>query len=287
VKETPPFLLRPFPEWDGRVRAAFTTRYAPGPPVSPPGKPGIPETGPQGRSSGSYANLNLGFSCGDDPARVSGNWSTVLSASGLEGKTLVIPRMVHGDAMIDVDSLADPPHASTMAAMERPGNPALLHPADADALCTRSACRVLAVTMADCLTALIYDPVSGTAAAVHAGWRGTRAGILGKALRTLAESGRILPGKTLVAFGPCLRPESLEVGPEVAADLDPAYITRIGDRYFFDMPGANRAQAITAGIGPENIRDLGGCTLREPERYFSYRRDGQASGRLAAFISLL
>jgi polyphenol oxidase len=286
VKETPPFLLRPFPEWDDRVRAAFTTRYAPGAPHTGPGN-AEPESGWRGGSSGSYANLNLGFSCGDDPARVSGNWSTVLAASGLEGKTLVIPRMVHGDAMIDADALADPPPASAMAVSERTGNLPRLHPADADALCTRSSRRVLAVTMADCLTALIYDPVSGTAAAVHAGWRGTRARILGKALRTLAESGRILPGKTLVAFGPCLRPESLEVGAEVAAALDPAFIARNGNRFFFDLPGSNRAQAITAGIGPENIRDLGGCTLQEPERYFSYRRDGQASGRLAAFISLL
>ncbi|MDQ3000892.1 MAG: polyphenol oxidase family protein [Fibrobacterota bacterium] len=269
--------MHAFPEWENRVRAAFTTRYA----------SSLPESGPQGKSSGAYADLNLGFSCGDEPAKVSGNWLTVLTASGLAGKTLVIPRMVHGDAMVDVDGLADPPEPSEKEALGTPATLARLNPADADALYTRSAQRVLAVTMADCLTALVFDPVSRTAAAIHAGWRGTRARILEKALRTLADSGRIRPEKTLVALGPCLRPESLEVGAEVAASLDPAFVTRQGNRFFFDMPGSNRAQAIDAGIAAENIRDLGGCTLLEPDRFFSYRRDGQASGRLAAFISLL
>lgn len=286
MKETAPFLLHAFPEWENRVRAAFTTRYASGLPDSVSGKTKGPGSGPQGKSSGAYADLNLGFSCGDEPAKVSGNWLTVLTASGLAGKILVIPRMVHGDAMVDVDGLEG---STDPSAKEAIGNTAALerlHPADADALCTRSSQRVLAVTMADCLTALVFDPVSRTAAAIHAGWRGTRARILEKALRTLADTGRIRPEKTLVAFGPCLRPESLEVGAEVAAALDPAFVTRDGDRYFFDMPGSNRAQAIGAGIAAENIRDLGGCTLREPDRFFSYRRDGQASGRLAAFISL-
>jgi copper oxidase (laccase) domain-containing protein len=121
---------------------------------------------------------------------------------------------------------------------------------------------------------------------VHAGWRGTRARILAKLLRALAETGRIRPEKTWVAFGPCLRPQTLAIGPEVATQLDTRFLSEKAGRIHFDMPADNRAQALESGIAPGHIRDLGGDTLTEPERYFSYRRDGAASGRLAAFICL-
>ncbi|MDB5103050.1 MAG: hypothetical protein JWP91_739 [Fibrobacteres bacterium] len=263
----PPFLIRPFPEWEGRVRAAFTTRHA------------------GGASTGAYSDLNLGFRAGDDPESVSSNWNLTLAAAGLAGKTLVLPRMVHGDSMADADLFPDP--AETWGKERKTPSPVRLEPAEADALCSGSSARALAVTMADCLTALVFDPQAGTIAAVHAGWRGTHAHILEKALRALAASGRICPDRTLVAFGPCLRVESLEVGAELACRLEPEFVVRKDGRFHFDMPASNRAQALAAGIPSGNIRDCGGDTLREPERYFSYRRDGQASGRMAAFISLV
>jgi YfiH family protein len=278
VSSPTPFLLHPFPEWRDRVAAAFTTRYLGG-------------TG----GGGPYDDLNLGFRSGDDPDRVAGNWKTVLAAAGVPGKTLVMPRMVHGDAMADADaegvaaSTGSPVSGGTAAPGTGPDGAPLqrLEPDGADAVCTRSTGKVLAVTMADCLTSLIFDPESGTAAAVHAGWRGTHAHILEKALRSLAAAGRIRPASTWVAFGPCLRPEVLELGPEVAEKLERAFVRERSGKFYFDMPASNRSQALSAGIPAGQIRDLGGCTLTEPERYFSYRRDGQASGRLAAFISLL
>jgi YfiH family protein len=275
VSSPSPFLLHPFPEWRGRVAAAFTTRYL----------------GGTGSGGGPYDDLNLGFRSGDDPERVAGNWKTVLDAAGLSGKALVIPRMVHGDAMADADAAG---HASVSGAADAgPGASAAgaplrrIEPESADAVCTRSTGKVVAVTMADCLTSLIFDPESGTAAAVHAGWRGTHAHILEKALRSLSAAGKIRPASTWVALGPCLRPEVLELGAEVAVKLEREFVREESGKFYFDMPASNSAQALSAGIPAGQIRDLGGCTLTEPERYFSYRRDGQASGRLAAFISLL
>ncbi|HKP97516.1 MAG TPA: polyphenol oxidase family protein [Fibrobacteria bacterium] len=259
------------------MRAAFTTRYLDG---ADPGS---------GASAGAHSDLNLGFRCGDDPGKVSRNWAAVLDALGAAGKTLVIPRMVHGDALIDADALDDSaakpqggagPFGET-AGLRR------MEPGDADALCSGSPRLALAVTMADCLTALVFDPECGTIAAVHAGWRGTHAHILEKSLRALADAGRIRGESALIAFGPCLRPGSLEMGAEVAARLEPEFVVRRGGKCYFDMPGSNRAQALAAGILPAHIRDMGGCTLTEPERFFSYRRDGQASGRMAACISLV
>jgi polyphenol oxidase len=190
-----------------------------------------------------------------------------------------MPRMIHGDAWADADAFP------ARSGLSGSGIPAW-EPEACDALAATVPGRVLAVTMADCLTALVWDPESSAIAAVHAGWRGTRARILGKLLRSLADSGRIRPDRTWIAFGPCLRSPSLAVGPEVAAQLDPRFLSEREGRIHFDMPADNRAQALDVGIDPEHIRDLGGDTLTEPGRFFSYRRDGAASGRLAAFICL-
>jgi YfiH family protein len=262
VNAPAPALLRPFPEWEHRVAAAFTTR------------------GPRsGAFADPYDQCNLGFRSGDDPGRVAANWRGVLSASGLAGRPFAMPRMVHGDAWADVDGLAEP-------ASPRPDGYPAWEPPESDAVATGLPGRVLAVTMADCLTALVWDPGSGTIAAVHAGWRGTRARILANTLTALAAAGRLRPDRAWVAFGPCLRAESLAVGPEVARTFDPRFVRMRDGKTYFDMPADNRDQALACGIAPERIRDLGGDTLREPERFFSYRRDGAASGRLAAFIAL-
>jgi YfiH family protein len=268
VNPSEPFLLRPFPEWESRVRAAFTTR-------SRQGRLPVPNPDP-------YADFNLGFRSGDRPESPARNWGLALAAAGLAGKPLALPKMIHGDVMADAD------RAPIAVAFPLTGDvQPVLEPEGADALCASTPRYALAVTMADCLTALVFDPACGTIAAVHAGWRGSRARILEKSLRSLADQGRIRTESTLVAFGPCLRPASLEVGEAVAETLPPENVIRKDGKWFFDMPECNRTQALASGILPGHIRDLGGDTLREPERYFSYRRDGKASGRLAAFISLM
>src|SRR4051812_10947426 len=81
-----PTLLHPFPEWSGRVQAAFTTRQG-------------------GISEGAYGALNLGFHCGDDPQRVQANWESALESAGLAGKTLVLPKMIHGDRAVDAETM--------------------------------------------------------------------------------------------------------------------------------------------------------------------------------------
>src|SRR5690606_27178478 len=145
------------PGWDG-VKAFFTTRGG-------------------GFSEGPYASLNLGFHTGDNAATVGKNWETLLRAQGLAAPTLsdsedphavataftlpVIRRWGHGATLLDADD------ARAVAAHE-----------GADAVFTRVRGRVLAVTTADCLAALVVDPAKGCAAAVHAGWRGTRENIL-------------------------------------------------------------------------------------------------------------
>jgi YfiH family protein len=259
--ETPgvakPAVLPAFPHLPG-VRAFFTTRLG-------------------GVSTGNYASLNLGPFVGDSPEKVKANWGLLLASQGFSGRDPVLPRLCHGAALLDADTARGDARDT-----------------EADAVFTRTPGRVVAVTMADCLPALIADAESGCVAAVHAGWRGTRENILGHALERLFAAGLCRPATTHVALGPCLSPTALEIGAEVAATLPAAHVSPLEGRPHFDLRGCNRAQAIAAGLPPENIREIGGCTRGNADLFFSYRR-AQAeaiggpgvTGRMAACIALL
>lgn len=235
-----------------------------------------------GFSASPYESLNLGFNTGDDPGTIRRNWDALLQAHALPvrgERPPVIPRLCHGADLLD----ADDPRA--VAASE-----------GADAVFTRTRGRVIAVTTADCLAALVVDPASGCAAAVHAGWRGTRDDILGRVLTRLFAEGLCRPATTYVALGPCLSPAALELGDDVAATLPRAHIARVAGRPHFDLRGCNRAQAVAAGARSDFITEYGGCTRNEPDVYFSHRRaqscsDGSSgtgvTGRMAACICLI
>ena len=230
------------------VRAFFTTRQG-------------------GFSTGAYTSLNLGAHTGDDAHAVARNWDAVRRAHGMPFP--VIPRLCHGATLLDADD------ARAVAAH-----------AGADAVFTRVRGRPLAVTTADCLAALVVDPAAGRAAAVHAGWRGTRDNILGRALTHLFAAGLCRPASTHVALGPCLSTAALELGDDIAATLPAAHVVTIAGRPHFDLRGCNRAQALTAGVPAAHIAAVGGCTRDQPGLYFSYRRDGGVTGRMAACIVL-
>jgi hypothetical protein len=217
-------------------------------------------------SEGAYASLNLGPLSGDDPETVKRNWGILLESQGCSRRVAVLPLLRHGAAMIE----AKPDSSSE----------------EADAIFTHAPGTVIAVTMADCLAALVADPESGCVAAVHAGWRGSRDQILGRALARLFAEGRCRPESMRVALGPCLSAQEMEVGEDVGATLPPEHVLRGGSKPHFDLRGSNRAQALAAGVRPEFVTDIAGCTRGDPARFFSYRRDGGVTGRMAACIAL-
>ena len=163
-------------------------------------------------------------------------------------------------------------------------------PSEGDALWTTSTGLPVAVRVADCVPILLWTP--GAVAAVHAGWRGTAANIVGATLAWAAEELAVDPRAVFAAIGPCISRDRFEVGPEVVegllsvglqeADLD--VITGPRGRPHVDLRRANRALLTRAGVPDEQIEDVGGCSWSEP-RYESYRRDGAASGRMLGFIA--
>ncbi len=166
-------------------------------------------------------------------------------------------------------------------------------PLEGDGLWTTTPGLAVAVRVADCVPILLWDPEAGAVAAVHAGWRGTAQDIVGHALRVGASLG-VDPSRARAAIGPCISRDAFEVGPEVVAGLrslgldEGALRLQTGPqgRPHVDLRSVNRALLRRAGLRDEHIEDVGGCTVSDPGRYESYRRDGARSGRMRGIIAL-
>lgn len=223
-----------------------------------------------GVSTGAYRSLNFSFAVGDAPERVQRNFDLAAEALEVPSRKIIFLSQVHGrgvrrlqGAEVQDTSLFD----------------------EGDALVSASSEVACAVRTADCLPILIGDPASGAVAAIHAGWRGLVANVIGAAVAALAETARARPEGFIAAIGPHISQAAFEVSPEVAAELAAASAAkdaldeRAGRRPHVRLSSIARAQLANAGLRTTEIEDVGGCTVGDPELYFSYRRDGKASGR--------
>jgi YfiH family protein len=218
-----------------------------------------------------YDSLNLGRAVGDEPEHVAENRRRLAAAIGYEADALFELDQVHGRNVRSVAS-----HESAELVRRESG----------DAL-VGSAGAAVGVRTADCVPVLLADPVSRRVAAVHAGWRGVALGVVPAAIDVLG----VPPSRLLAAVFPHIRACCFEVGEEVREQLavlpgGEAAITRPGAKPHVALASLLLAQLMAAGVQAQHIDDVPGCTCCEPERFFSYRRDGQASGRhLTAIVS--
>lgn len=148
---------------------------------------------------------------------------------------------------------------------------------DGDALVGRAADGLaVGVRVADCVPVLVGNVTTGDVAAIHAGWRGTVAGVVRAGVERLG------PGEKVAAIGPCIGPCCFEVGRDVGAQI--GFVTReVGDKAYVDLRAAVRAQLLALGV--TRVDDVPGCTKHEAERFHSFRRDGANSGRMLAAIA--
>ncbi len=184
-------------------------------------------------------------------------------------------------------------HGATVrisAATGRPGDGGTGEREEGDAQIVSGPGLAAGVWVADCLPILICDETTRTVAAVHAGWRGTVAGVLGATLATLCHRFAAAPSTLRVAMGPSIGPCCFEVGDEVVEALlsafpDAGSSVMRGPKNRIDLVEANRSQASAAGIPDERIQASGLCTRCRPDLLESYRREGTAAGRMAAIIA--
>jgi YfiH family protein len=224
-----------------------------------------------GVSTGRYATLNVGGKWGDDPEHVAHNRRRLAAAGGFALEHLFTARQVHGArvALVVAGTLLE-----RVAATE------------ADVVATAVPGAVVGVYTADCVPILVADD-DGRVAAAHAGWRGTVLGVAAAAVEALVSIGAHRE-RLRAAFGPSICARCFEVGEEVAAQFEaivPSAVMRVaGARPHVDLWAANAKILAGAGLAPDVIDASPPCTMCEPERFFSYRRDGANIGQHLSFI---
>lgn len=162
---------------------------------------------------------------------------------------------------------------------------------DADAVIynLRNAC--IGISTADCIPVLCYDPEHHCAAAIHAGWRGTVARIVEKAVAAMQQQFGTQPSVLQCVIGPSIGVDSFEVGDEVyeaffQAGFDMSRMSVRKQKWHLDIKECNRMQLLSAGVKPENIHVSDIDTMTD-DRFFSARREGAATGRILSGIVLL
>lgn len=190
---------------------------------------------------------------------------------GLSAPVITL-KQVHSDRVLQADGAISPEEP-------RP---------EGDALVSATVGETIGVRIADCLPLLLVDPVRQAVAAVHAGWRGSAARIAAAAVARMREVYGSRPEDIEALIGPCISAGRYEVGEEVASHFDESAILRRPDRPLphVSLPAANRLQLEEAGLRPANIRGGVHCSFTDAERFHSHRRDGEAAGRMIAFIGL-
>jgi YfiH family protein len=148
---------------------------------------------------------------------------------------------------------------------------------EGDASFSERAGQLLGILTADCLPILIVDPERRVAAAAHAGWRGTAAGVARALVGKLVERGS-RPAELVAGLGPANQACCYEVGAELKAafgeDARKLFQTLPNGRLHLDVPLANRRQLEAMGLIPARIHALKDCTFCRPDLYHSYRREG-------------
>ena len=246
--------------WLPRVTQGFTTRKG-------------------GVSLAPYDSLNLGAHVGDDLTQVLTNRRRVWHDLGIAEADVALAEQIHGDKIAVVTSGSGAVPA-----------------AGADALVTDTPGLLLMLFFADCVPVYLVDPIKKVVGLAHAGWRGTAANIAGKTLQTMAQEFGCVPSACFAAVGPSIGESSYEVGPEVAdrfRSLPGARASNVvmprsdlGGTYNLNLRAVIFGQLLAAGVPAGAIAVCDEDTFRNKRDFFSYRRDGAATGRMAGFLGI-
>ncbi|MDX1451215.1 MAG: peptidoglycan editing factor PgeF [Oleiphilaceae bacterium] len=218
-----------------------------------------------GVSKGGYRDMNLGLHVGDDPQLVETNRQRLAAMLDLPRDSFCWLQQVHGTHVV---------RAETGAGQT------------ADACYTRTPERVCVVMTADCLPVLFCNRVGSQVACAHAGWRGLLDGVLEQTLATFGEDDTVLAW-----LGPAIGPDAFEVGGEVREQFcarddaaEAAFQSCGSGKYLADLYLLARQRLKAVGVNA--IYGGGHCTFTESDLFFSYRRQGTESGRMASLIWL-
>jgi len=236
---------------------------------APAGVGALMSTREGGVSAPPWDSLNLGRSVGDNAAAVQENRARFARAIGALPVWL---RQVHGARVVRIDrEMAD------------------AEPVEADAAFTTEPGVACTIQVADCMPVLLAAPNGRAVAAAHAGWRGLAGGVVEEALAALCDAATCAPADVVAWLGPCIGPGEFEVGAEVVEALggDPrCFVPRRRPdgqmRWLANLPQIGRDRLAAQGVA--QVSGGAWCTVADRSRFFSFRRDGGVSGRMAAAV---
>lgn len=222
--------------------------------------------GPAGDSAPPFDRFDMGLRNGDDPAAVARNRALLERGLALPSAPHWL-RQVHGTSVHRVAAAGSPDR----------GEP------EADAAVTDAPGAVLAILTADCLP-VVFAAVDGSEVAVaHAGWRGLAAGVLEATLAAMHAA----PVDVVAWMGPAAGPNAYEIGAEVReafvsrdAGAATAFVATRPDHWRVDLYALARRRLAAAGLAAAAIHGGGLCTISDPGRFYSHRRD-RRTGRMA------
>ena len=231
-----------------------------------------------------YGNFNLGLYCGDDTDCVEANLQQLCTALGIARAQLYYPHQVHGHRVLVIDSdFVALPHNEQLATLD-----------GVDAIITNVPNIAIAVTTADCVPVVLYDPVHRAIAAIHAGWRGTAQEIVRHTIEHMRQQFGTQPEHIHAGIGPCIGMEAYEVGDEVidamrngGFDIDGISIrnTQSG-KIHLDLAVANVDLLLRCGVDLMNVEVCGICTHRNSRDFYSVRALGNTTGRFLTGVMM-
>ena len=243
-----------------------------------------------GVSEGNYASLNINEYCGDSKANTDANRLLLANELGIDANHIIMPHQTHGVASrIIGEEFANLPDGVKKMLLE-----------GVDAVMTNIPGMCIGVSTADCIPVLLYDEEHHAVAAIHAGWRGTQARIVHKAVQEMRMAYQTDPTKLKAVIGPGISLDNFEVGDEVYADFEQAAfdMSTIAEerikrnpnaddpakaferKWHINLPLANIQMLTHNGVDEANIINTGICTFDNADNYFSARRLGIESGRI-------
>ena len=216
-----------------------------------------------GSSKGNFGSFNLGLHVNDEKSAVLANRVLLMKHYNLPSTPVWI-NQTHSNLSIDADSVSSI--------------------VDADASYSKKLGTVCGVLTADCLPIFVCNKKGTAVGVAHAGWRGLVNGVI----ESLIESFDCNSEDLIVHLGPAISKLSFEIGGEVKSQ----YLSKnknfencfsyVNNKYYLDLYDA--ARVVLKSFGVISISGGDRCTYKESDQYFSYRRDGKYSGRMAHLI---
>jgi polyphenol oxidase len=233
-----------------------------------------------GVSAAPFDSLNLGYSTQDKREHVMENERIVARALRIESDRIRWVYQVHGNVVHAAENL---PSNAPLGATTIEG----------DAIVSRTRGLVCGVKVADCMPVLLSADDGSVVAAAHAGWRGLSSGVIENTLHAM----NVDASRVIAWLGPCIGATKFEVGEDVktafterAAHESKAIVVNAFQplstpgKFLCDLVAIARERLRVAGVA--RVHASGECTMSEPNKYFSHRRD-RVTGRMAAFIGIV